>query len=238
MRRVVRGAWGPREESVETLAGRWKLTLERLTGLLPTVVSGPGEVGTWRHIRESEPFINFQPDEASLRGVLRDTREADGWTDRTGTRLTLASAGETGWNAELRGRGGGTSEFLLQTMMIAIESPDDAEIPDVELLTVLAEVWAPDFGDVSNDDVLDALEDEGGFGPDEPSVGWVGYLSPGRAALVPDGMTAPRKELGVGGILLEIAPYGNIESVLQANLRLRDSGALQPLPRPMERTAL
>lgn len=34
MRRVVRGFWGPREESVEAVAGRWKLMLDRVAGLL------------------------------------------------------------------------------------------------------------------------------------------------------------------------------------------------------------
>ncbi|MFE7236697.1 hypothetical protein [Streptomyces sp. NPDC057580] len=35
MRRVVRGFWGPRQETAEELAGRWKLLLERIAALLP-----------------------------------------------------------------------------------------------------------------------------------------------------------------------------------------------------------
>jgi hypothetical protein len=91
---------------------------------------------------------------------------------------------------------------------------------------------------VSDDDVLDVLEDDGGFAPDEPSVGWVGYLSPARAALLPDDMTAARKEVRGGGVLLDIAARDDTEAVLQANLRLREAGALQPLPRPMNRATL
>ncbi|MGP3984229.1 hypothetical protein [Streptomyces sp. KR80] len=240
MRRVVRGFWGPREESVEALAGRWKLTLDRLVGLLPASVpgSGAGEVWTWRHIHASGPATDLRPDEASLLVALRAAQAADDWSAVTGTGLRLVTAGEPGWEVEVSGLAGGTPEFLLQSMVIAINSPDDAEIPDLELLTVAADVWEPDFGDVSNDDVLDALEDDADFAVGDPSVGWVGYLSAGRAALLPEGMTAARKELRGGGVLLDIAAHGDTEGVVQAYLRLREAGALQPLPRPMDRTTL
>ncbi|MGW2557654.1 hypothetical protein ACWCXB_00125 [Streptomyces sp. NPDC001514] len=244
MRRVVRGFWGPREESVEALAGRWELTLNRLASLLPAAGPGsgpgsrPGEAWMWRHIHASGPATELRADEASLLAALRTAQTADGWSDVTGTGLRLVTAGEPGWEIEISGLAGGAPEFLLQSIVIGISSPDDAEIPDAELLALVAQVWEPDFGDVSDDDVLDALEDDGGFGPGEPSVGWVGYLSPGRAALLPDDMKATRKELGDGGVLLEIAQQGDAEAVVEAYLRLRDSGALQPLPRPMDRAAL
>ncbi|OAH13792.1 Imm52 family immunity protein [Streptomyces jeddahensis] len=240
MRRVVRGFWGPRKESAEALAGRWKQTLDRLADLLPAAASGAGasEVRTWRHIHASGPATDLRSDEASLLGALRAVQEADGWTDRTGTGLRLVTAGEPGWEIEVSGRAGGTSESLLQAVVIGVKSPDDADVPDAELLTMVAEVWEPDFGGVTDDDVLDGLEDDADFGPDEPSVGWVGYLSPGRAALLPDGMAAARKEVRAGGVLLEIATRGDVDDVVQANVRLRDAGALEPLPRPMNRAAL
>jgi hypothetical protein len=77
-----------------------------------------------------------------------------------------------------------------------------------------------------------------GSGDDEPSVGWIGYLSPGRAALLPDSMTAARKEVRGGGVLLDIAASGDVDDVVQANVRLKAAGALKPLPRPMNRAAL
>jgi immunity protein 52 of polymorphic toxin system len=244
MRRVVRGFWGPREESVEALAGRWKLTLDRLAGLPPAAGSGSdsragaGETWTWRNVSASGPATDLRPDKASLLAALRAAQAADDWSDRTGFGLRLVTEGEPGWEIEVSGLAGGTPEFLLQSMVIGVNSRDDADIPDAELLTVLAEAWEPDFGDVSDDDVLDALEDDAGFAPGEPSVGWVGYLSPARATLLPDGMTAARKELRGGGVLLDIAARGDNDDVVQANVQLRDAGALQPLPRPMERATL
>jgi hypothetical protein len=246
MRRVVRGFWGPQEEPAEALAERWQLTLNQLARLLPAAgpasgagsQAGAGEAWTWQNIHASGPATELHPDEASLLAALRAAEAADDWSDRTGYGLRLVTAGEPSWKIEVSGLAGGDPEFLLQSMVIAINSPDEAEIPDADLLTVVAEVWGPDFGDVSDDDVLDVLEDDGGFAPDEPSVGWVGYLSPARAALLPDDMTAARKEVRGGGVLLDIAARDDTEAVLQANLRLREAGALQPLPRPMNRATL
>ncbi|MET7545359.1 hypothetical protein ACWGN9_20560 [Streptomyces sp. NPDC055775] len=240
MRRVVRGFWGPRVESAEALARRWKLTLDQLAGLLPVVGSGAvaGEAWTWRQIHSGGPATELPQDEESILAALHAAQEADGWSARIGSGLQLVLAGEPDWKVEVSGTGGGTSEFLLQSMVIGIKSPDTAEIPDAELLTAVAEVWEPDFGDVTDDDVLDALEDDGGFAVGEPSIGWIGYLSPGRAALLPDGTAVARKELSGGGVLLDIAPRGNVKDVLRTYLQLRDAGALQPLPSPMERAAL
>ncbi|WP_158708248.1 MULTISPECIES: hypothetical protein [unclassified Streptomyces] len=51
-------------------------------------------------------------------------------------------------------------------------------------------------------------------------------------------MTAARKEMRGGGVLLDIAASGEVDDVVQANVRLKAAGALQPLPRPMNRAAL
>ncbi|MEU8673220.1 hypothetical protein [Streptomyces sp. NPDC048560] len=238
MRRVVRGFWGPRQESAEALARRWKQTLDRLGGLLPEACAGTGGDGPWRNVPGSGPATALRPDEDSLLAAVRAAQAADGWSDRTGTSTQFVAAGAPGWKVEVSGRGGGTSEYLLQAVVIGIRSPEGAKVPDVALLTAVAEVWEADFGGVSDDDVLDALEDDGGFTPDEPSVGWAGYLSSARAALLPDDLTAARKQVGSQGVLLEIAGPGDAETVLRANLRLREAGALQALPRPMDRAAL
>ena len=241
MRRVVRGFWGPRVESVEELAVRWKKTLDRLAELLPDAGAGTEVDGTWtwQQVHTSGPATTeLRPDEVSLVAALRAERDDDGWSDRTGYGLHLVVTGEHGWEIATTSRAGGTSEFLLQSMVIAVESPDDADIPDAELLTAVADAWEPDFGDVSDYDVFDALEDEAGFSVGEPSVGWIGYLSPGRAALVPTDLEAGGMLLRDESVVLEIAPRSDTEAVVRANLLLRDAGALKPLPRPMDLSRL
>ncbi|MEV6073540.1 hypothetical protein AB0L80_00280 [Streptomyces sp. NPDC052069] len=240
MRRVVRGFWGPRPESAEALAGRWKHTLDHLTALLPEAGSpaGAGLAGPWRQVHASGPGTELPADEAALLAALRLVRTADDWSDVTGTGLRIARGGGSGWKAEISGLAGGTPEFLLQSLVIALHAPDDAEVPEAALLAALARVWEPDFGDVSDDDVLDALEDDAGFSVGDPVVGRVGYLSPGRAALVPDELKAVREELPGGGVLLRIAAPGDTDAVVRAYERLNGAGALRPLPRPMDRAAL
>ncbi|MEU1089685.1 hypothetical protein ABZ401_23185 [Streptomyces sp. NPDC005892] len=234
MRRVVRGFWGPRVETVEELAQRWELTLHQVARLLGDTATGPG--WAWRRVRASgADDAPLAPGREPLAEVLGEARTADDWSDRVGTGLRLIAVPEAGVRVKISGLGGGTPEFLLQSVVMAVEAPDDAEVPEGELLAVLARVWEPDFGDVSDDDLLDALEDEAGHTVGDPVVGRYGYLSPARAALVPAGIGAGRQELPGGGVLLAL---GGTAEVVAAYAALHASGALHPLPRPLDRAVL
>lgn len=236
MRRLVRGFWGPRDESVEELADRWKATVDQLVRLLPEAAL----TGEWTVVRASGPAspVTVTADEDSLRDALRAARAADDWARGTGTALRLVAAGAPGWEVEVSGLAGGDSGFLLQSLVIGIRSPVGTELPGAELLAAVAEFWEPDFGDVTNGDVLDALEDEAEYNVGEPCVGWVGYLSPARGKLLPDDLTVPRTVMPGGGVLLDIAEESDVDAVVRAFERLRGTGALQPLPRPMARATL
>ncbi|MFD7277566.1 hypothetical protein ACFV80_11105 [Streptomyces sp. NPDC059862] len=239
MRRVVRGFWGPRQESVEELAGRWSATLDRFAQLLPEAgAAGAGAEWTWRTVPASGPSAAVRSDEASLAGALRTAQAADDWSAANGTSLRLLADSAPGWKVEVAGLAGGTPEFLLQSMVATLVAPDDLRLPDAELLTAVAEAWQPDFGDVGDRAVTAALKSEAGFKVGTPSVGWVGFLSPGRAARVPDGLVALQKELPDAGVLLEIAAPGDTEAVVAAYQALKEAGALEPLPRPLDRAAL
>ncbi|WEH39518.1 hypothetical protein [Streptomyces sp. AM 2-1-1] len=233
MRRVVRGFWGPRVESVEALAERWDLTLHKVAELLG---DASGTVWEWRRVRASgaddTPLARGRE---PLAGVLREARTADDWSDRVGTGLRVIAAPGAGVRVEISGLAGGAPEFLLHSVVVAVEAPDGAEVPEGELLAALAHVWDPDFGDVSDDDLLDALEDEAGHTVGDPLVGRYGYLSPARAALIPDGLGAGRRELPGGGVLLAL---GGTAQVLTAYEALGAAGALRPLPRPLDRAVL
>ncbi|WP_335939567.1 hypothetical protein [Streptomyces sp. PTD5-9] len=239
MRRVVRAFWGPRPEPAEALAGRWKRTLDGIAELLPGAASPDAAgAGPWRQVHGTGPETELPADEGALLGALRVAQAAEDWSDLTGTALRLHRAGAPGWRTEISGLAGGAPEFLLQSLVVTLHTPDGADVPEAELLAVLARAWEPDFGDVSDDDVLDALEDDAGYSVGDPVVGRAGYLSPGRAALVPDGLGAAREELPGGGVLLRLAEAGASADVVAAYERLRDAGALEPLPRPMDRPVL
>jgi hypothetical protein len=234
MRRVVRAFWGPRPEPVETLAERWRQTLGQVTELLPRAASPVR--GEWRQVHASGPDTACTPDE--LTAVLLDAQGAEAWSDLTGTGLRLIHTGADGWAVELSGVAGGTPQFLLQSLVMTVDAPDGAVVPESELLALLASVWEPDFGDVSDDAILDALEDEAGFTVGDPVVGRFGYLCAARAALVPDGLETVRQDMSDSGMLLHIAAPGDIDAVVRVYGRLRDAGALAPLPRPLDRPTL
>ncbi|MFE2292118.1 hypothetical protein [Streptomyces sp. NPDC059452] len=232
MRRVVRGFWGPRPESAEALAERWRQTLQGLAALVPEAADA------WSQVHADGPATAITADGEALLGAVRTARSAADWSDLTGTGLRLVGTGTPGWEAEVSGVAGGAPEFLLQSLAVILYAPDNAPVPEEDILTLLARVWEPDFGDVSDDDVLDALEDEAGFSAGDPVVGRTGYLSPARAALVPEDLEAVRQELPGGGELLSIAAPGDSAAVVRAYERLREAGALAPLPRPMDRALL
>lgn len=237
MRRVVRGFWGPRQESAEELAARWSTTVERFAVLLPEAV-GHAE-WTWRTVPAAGAGETVGTDEASLLGALRTAREADPWAAANGTSLRLLATGlADGWKVELAALAGAAPDSLLQSLVATITAPDGASFPGAALLTVVAEAWQPDYGDVSDRAVTAALKKEAGFRVGTPSVGWVGYLSKGRAARIPVGLAAERVELPTEGVLLNIASPGDTAAVVEAYEALEKSGALEPLPRPMKRPML
>lgn len=232
MRRVVRGFWGPRPEPAEALAERWLRTLDGLAELVPQAAEA------WSQVHGNGPATAFTPDGDALLGALRTAQSAADWSDLTGTGLRLVGTGAPGWEAEVSGLAGGAPEFLLQSLAIILHAPDEAVVPEEALLSLVARVWEPDFGDVSDDDVLDALEDDAGYSVGDPVVGRTGYLSPARAVLVPDGLVVVREPLADGGELLSIAAPGDSAGVVRVYQRLREAGALAPLPRPMDRAVL
>ncbi|MEU1473393.1 hypothetical protein ABZ434_34925 [Streptomyces sp. NPDC005761] len=239
MRCVVRVFWGPRKETPRELAGRWKAMLDALPALLPAASRGQaGQPWTWTRYQTSGRPTELRPDEAELAAAL----QADHDSPRTsgGAGLSLVSRGGPGWEIGVSGRGGGESEYVTQAVVLAVVSPDGAEVPEAALLALIVDIWQPDTGDATDDELLDALEDRAGFDYtlSHVSVGRLGYLSPGRAALAPAGVGVARPELRGAGTLLDIAPPGDIDAVVDAYVRLREAGALEPLPRPMNRTFL
>ncbi len=226
-RRAIRVFWGRRPESVQAVASRWRRTLEQVESLLPEVVGG-----SWQQIHSAGPATAVTVDQ--LAQVLENAQAAEDWSDRLGIGLRLASSGGPEWGLELSGLAGGEPEIVLQSMILAVSAPDTAEVPETELLRMLAAEWEPDFGDVTDDNILDALEDESDYRVGDPVIGRVGYLSSARADAIPGDLAAGVAALP-GGVLLQI---GAVDGVVRAYERLRETGALDPLPRPLDRAVL
>ena len=227
-RRVIRVFWGRRPESVESVATRWRQTLEQVEYLLPEVADA-----SWRQIHSSGPDTAMTVDR--LAHLLEIAQASEDWSDRVGIGLRLASGGASARGLELSGLAGGEPEIVLQSMVLAVSGPDVAEVTEAELLRMLATVWEPDFGDVTDGNILDALEDEAGYRVGDPVVGRVGYLSATRADALPSDLGVETAEVPGGGVLLRIGAAGDVGPIVRMYERLRDSGVLDPLPRPLDR---
>ncbi|WP_137873416.1 hypothetical protein [Rhodococcus sp. Q] len=225
MRTIVRGFWGPRPESVDAVADRWLSTVTAIDELLPGV--------RWQHVSASRPPAAFVPDRVSLLRALRAAQAEEGWSDLVGMGLRLAGTAASGCEIEVSGLAGGAPQYLLQSLVIGLTAPDSRVLPETQLLAALTRVWDPDFGDATDDDILDALEDDAGYSVGDPVIGRLAYLSAGRAALVPDDLTTGHREPVAGGILVEVGMEP--AAVARAYRLLRDAGALAPLPRPLDR---
>ncbi len=224
-RRAIRVFWGRRPESVQAVSIRWRRTLEQVEFLLPEAVGG-----SWQQVHSSGPATTLTVEQ--LTQVLDNARTAENWSDRLGIGLRLTSGGGPEWELELSGLAGGEPEIVLQSMVLAVSAPAAAEVPETELLRMLAVVWEPDFGDVTDDNILDALEDESDYRVGDPVVGRVGSLSAARADALPAELGVTTSAVPGRGVLLQI---GSVDTVLRAYKRLRDAGALEPLPRPLDR---
>ncbi|MFC4605361.1 hypothetical protein [Rhodococcus kronopolitis] len=233
MRRLVRVFWGPRPEPVEAVAARWRATLGGFDALLDA--PGPGRERSWQQIRPSGPPTDLTGDRDSLRGVLVAARADADWSDVIGDALRVAATGAPGWDVEISGLAGGAPEYLLQSLVATIAAPDDAAVPEAELLAMLVRVWEPDFGDVTDDDILDALEDDADLAVGDPCIGRHAYLSPGRAGRLPEDLGATVRRFGGGAL---VAVEGDVDEVVRVYRRIREAGALEPLPRPMDRATL
>ncbi|WP_152365369.1 Imm52 family immunity protein [Microlunatus speluncae] len=233
MRQLIRVFWGPRPEPIESVTERWRRTVEELAALLPAASR------SWGRVHPDPPETKIIPDAAGLLAALRAVQQAPDWWEELGTGLRLLGTGAPGWEVEVSGLAGGSAEFVLQSLVVALQSPGDEAPADLggRLLTRLALIWEPDFGDATDDDILDALEDAG-FSIGDPFIGRSGYLSPGRAALVPDALGARIEPLPDGGVVLHVAAADDQAVVVAANEQLRRAGALEPLPRPLARPRL
>jgi hypothetical protein len=225
MRTIVRGFWGPRPESVDTVADRWLSTVTAIDSLLPG--------GGWQQVHASGPPTALFPDREPLLRALRAAEADEAWSDVIGTGLRLIRTATAGCEIEVSGLAGGAPEYLLQSLVIGITAPDGFVLPESRLLTAVVLAWDPDFGDVTDDDILDALEDDAGFTVGDPALGRLAYLSAGRGARLPDDLGAARREALAAGVVVETG--GGPEEVVRVSRLLRDAGALESLPRPMDR---
>lgn len=239
---TVGGVWGPRKESPDRLAERWLRLLKRLTAISPEDFSG------WRvEIDGRAQPVPVDVDAAWLASYIeRVNPQADAGTIGYSAVLVAAQPGRPIVTVHIGA--GGTPQFAPQTATVIVRPSDlddgqggtaplAAKAP--QLLAAIADAWDVDWGDVSDGDLLAALEEAYDLDNSTPRCGRSVYLSSGRRALVPDDVPGRQTVTEHGGVVIDLGdPDGaapDTGKAIEVNGLLRKAGALEELPYPMDR---
>lgn len=236
---VVHAMWGVREQSPGQLAQRWLVLLRGLAEI------DGGTCGRWYETAEydeTRPAVELT--EAAVAAYIgRQNPEPD--ADYIGRVAVLSTAGGRGVPRVVTSiNAGGSAKRVPDTCAVTIRSRELDESVELvrrsaEVLGTLGVCWDADWGEVYDDDQYEAVEDVFGLSVTAPRSGRSVYLSPGRAAVVPEGLPGTYTRGEGGGLVIDFTRGGtetlSVESVVGANRRLRAAGAMEPLPVPFDR---
>lgn len=239
---VVHALWGVRAEDPGQLAERWVGVLDGLAEF------GSGDCTTWRGA-ESEDDLSAAPVERVASGVRA-------YVEHTNTDPDAPYIGYTSslWSGRLETvkvtvgiNAGGSANRVPDSCVVALEStaaPGSVELINrsSDVLQLLAGCWGPDWGEAYSREEFRSVKAEFGLRASAPRGGRSVYLSPGRAALAPQGLPGTYTRTAAGGLLIDLTRGGtaqpSIGSIIDANRKLRTAGALDPLPVPFDRATL
>ncbi|WP_433567076.1 hypothetical protein ACQP1O_18970 [Nocardia sp. CA-151230] len=235
---VVNGLWGPRRETVRSIAERWSGTLTALSDI------DGATFDVWHEAeddRASDPVLESSVS-ALAEYIERKNTGPDldvvGYTTSLWAQNTAAARVSSAIGA------GGTSRYASHYVALAFVSREVDETAEVirrapEILRVLAEHWEIDAGQVYGRPQYRAVAERFGLQNSDPRCGRAVFLSAGRAALAPEDLPGTYVRTAHGGLVIDLTRGGTdspaIETIIEANTRLRAAGALTPLPTPFDR---
>ncbi|MFP8883737.1 MULTISPECIES: Imm52 family immunity protein [Streptomyces] len=238
---TVRGFWGPRKESPRELADRWLDFLARLKEVDEEVFAD------WRETAGAgpqAPRAALDP-EGFAAYIVRGDPDPDAYP--VGYRTSLWTQREGRPKAEIGVSAGGVADGVPQSVVLKLRSRDaDEDDPLVgrlpRALAALADAWDTDWGDFADRALMSAVREAFDLDNAGPRCGRAVHLSAGRAALVPEGLPGRRLPVAHGGVVVDLSGPGGeapgTDLVLSVNETLRGTGALAPLPLPMDRPKL
>ncbi|MFJ6010655.1 hypothetical protein [Streptomyces sp. NPDC092952] len=235
---VVNGLWGPRAESVGSVAERWSGTLAALRDIDAQTFDVWHEAGD---DLPSDPVL--EPSAPALAEYIerRNTGpdlDVVGYTSSSWARNPKAAY------VSLTTHAGGTSRYAPHSVSLVFRSREVDETAEVirrtpEILRVLAEHWEIDAGQVYDKAVDAAVTERFDLENSAPRCGRAVFLSAGRAARAPEDLPGTYVRTADGGLVVDLTYGGtktpDIGTVIEVNERLREAGALEKLPVPFDR---
>ncbi|MCX5186793.1 Imm52 family immunity protein [Streptomyces sp. NPDC059837] len=229
---MMRGFWGPRQESAEGLAERLSAFCGRLGELFP------GGAKEWLDAQEvAAPLAS--PDGARAFVEQRFAKLSEGEAE-LGVVLVASAEYADGTKLTFNASVGGFSELrtLKNNVVLKVDLPSGASAQDCVLIArecfaVLLREWEPDWADVTSHELWDAIRGTVQVKSRTPRAGFVTYLSSGRKVGVPAGIAAQSVETSGGGILIGSVTdkeFLTPAQVADIDNALRPTPAFEPVP--------
>lgn len=229
---MMRGFWGPRQESTEGLTERLSAFCGRLGELFP------GGANEWLDAQEvAAPLAT--PDGARAFVEQRFAKLTEGEAE-LGVVLVASAEYADGTKLTFNASAGGFSELrtLKNNVVLKVDLPSGASAQDRVLIArecfaVLLREWEPDWADVTSHELWDAIRGTVQVKSRAPRAGFVTYLSSGRKVGVPADIAAQSVETSSGGILIGSVTDNEFltpAQVADIDNALRPTPAFEPVP--------
>ena len=221
---IARGFWGPRQESAE-------LVTDELVSFIAGLDEVLGEKLSW-----ASPALPGKPLEErdnalqAISGAFRDNTDAP----HVGISQSYRARGtRIGTAAITMIVGGYTESAKVRNSFVVKWRGADIAILAAPILRRLVSAWDPDWAAVTSRSFTDALAEVQPVGRPGPKLGYLSYLSEGRAQALPGGMDKHLTKLDNGGIVIgsgEGDDFLSVDKATEFAKVLRLSAAFSPTP--------
>ncbi|WP_350279746.1 Imm52 family immunity protein [Kribbella sp. HUAS MG21] len=219
---IARGFWGPRQETPDRIA-------DRLLGFLAGLDEVVGESVRW-----SSPELPGESltEPGNARRVIADAFLANTDAPHLGINQAFDGSGQRVRKFRISMGVGRYSEAPNAHNSFVVRWAG-AEALAEPILRRLVAAWDPDWGNVTSRSLRDALGGPQGAGTPGPDVGYLNYLSEGRAQALPGDLDQQVAKLDEGGVVIGPDESDDLLSVEKAAALaevLRPSAAFAPTP--------
>lgn len=221
---IARGFWGPRQESPDQIAD----TLVAFLAALDDVV---GETLPWSSHALPGKSLTVP---ANALQVISEAFRANTDAPHLGINQSYDAQGTRVGKVRITMTVGGYSDSpRLRNACVVKWQGADAEALAGPILRQLVSAWDPDWAAVTSRSLMDALAEVQPVGKPGPKVGYLTYLSKGRARVLPGGVEMHLARLEDGGVIIgsgENDGFLSVDKVSEVAKELRPSEAFSATP--------
>lgn len=190
---IARGFWGPRQETAEQVADKLVAFIAGLDGVFGETISWFSNALPGKSLAERDNALQAISDafrentDAPHLGISQSYRARGSRVEAAAITLVVG-----GYSESARVRNG---------IVVKWRGAEVATLAD-PILRQIASAWDPDWAAVASRSFTEALAEVQPAGRPGPKVGYLNYLSDGRASALPGGMDKHLEKLDDGGVII------------------------------------